>query len=263
MPDDIDDTGEAAKAPEAAQSSAGSTGELPAAESPPLSPAGEGTEAAPEPEAAPDSAVGIFPPAREKTRSARFRLRPRHKRQAVLAASVAVAAAVGAIVGALATGSGQTQTPRADTASLQRQAAMQQAINGLTRQVASLKASLEAGGESTRSEIAKISERLKREPETTGSIPASSAAVPTPPPRPPMRTAAAEPRVLPDWSIRHVRGRYVYVEGHGDNYEVGPGASLPGLGPVEDIERRDGRWVVVTPRGLIVSQRDRHYFEPY
>ena len=68
---------------------------------------------------------------------------------------------------------------------------------------------------------------------------------------------------LPDWSIRDVRDGYVYVQGHGDIYEVVPGAPLPGLGPVEDIKRRDGRWVVVTPKGLIVSQRDRRYFEPY
>ena len=268
MADDIENTGEAAKAPEAAQSSAGSHAELPAAESPPLSPAGEAAEAKPEPELVPDSALVIFPPAREKTQSTRFHLRPRHKRHAVLAASVAIAAAVGLIVGAVAVGG--PREPRPDTASLQRQAAMQQSINGLTKQVASLKASLEAGSKSARSEIAKIGERLNRAPETTGSItpPAAAAsplpaAVPTPPPRPPLRTAAAESRILPDWSIRDVRGGYVYVQGHGDIYEVVPGAPLPGLGPVEDIKRRDGRWVVVTPKGLIVSQRERRYFEPY
>jgi hypothetical protein len=260
MPDDTENTGETAKAPEAAQSSGGSNGELPAAESPPLSPAG-GEEAKPEPEVVPDSALIIVPPAREQTHSARFRLRPRHKRHAILAASVAVAAGVGVIVGALAVGG--PREPRPDTASLQRQAAMQQSIDGLTRQVASFKASLESGTKSARSEIAKISERLNRAPETTGSIPASTTPVPTPPPRPPVRTAAAEPRVLPDWSIRDVRGGFVYVQGHGDIYEVAPGAPLPGLGVVSDIKRRDGRWVVITPKGLIISQRDRRYFEPY
>ena len=261
MADDIENSGEAAKAPEAAQPSAAANGELPAAESPPLSPAGREPEAAPEPEAVPESALVIFPPGRKEAHSTRFRLRPRHKRQAVLAASVALAAAVGVIVGALATGS--ARAPRADTASLQ-QKGMQQSISDLAKQMAMLKAGVEVSTKSARSDIAKLSERLNRAPETTGSIPASPpAAVPTPAPRPPVRAAAAESRVVPDWSIRDVRDGYVYVQGHGDIYEVVPGAPLPGLGPVEDIKRRDGRWVVVTPKGLIVSQRDRRYFEPY
>jgi hypothetical protein len=37
---------------------------------------------------------------------------------------------------------------------------------------------------------------------------------------------------------------------------------LPGLGPVEQIKRQDGRWMVMTPKGMIVSQRDRRYFDP-
>jgi hypothetical protein len=40
-----------------------------------------------------------------------------------------------------------------------------------------------------------------------------------------------------------------------------PGAPLPGLGPVESIKLQDGRCVVKTPKGIIVSMRDRHYFE--
>jgi hypothetical protein len=52
------------------------------------------------------------------------------------------------------------------------------------------------------------------------------------------------------------------VEGHGDVYEVVPGAQLPGLGRVESIRRVDGRWIVETPKGLIVSAvRARPYFD--
>ena len=50
-------------------------------------------------------------------------------------------------------------------------------------------------------------------------------------------------------------------QGYGDIYEVALGAPLPGLGPVREIKRDAGRWVVVTPRGLIVSPRDRRSFE--
>ena len=36
--------------------------------------------------------------------------------------------------------------------------------------------------------------------------------------------------------------------------EVGVGAALPGGGRVEDIRRQDGRWVVVTSRGLVMMR---------
>jgi hypothetical protein len=32
---------------------------------------------------------------------------------------------------------------------------------------------------------------------------------------------------------------------------------LPGLGSVEEIKRQNGRWVVMTPKGIIASMRDR------
>jgi hypothetical protein len=67
--------------------------------------------------------------------------------------------------------------------------------------------------------------------------------------------------VLMNWSIHGSRNGYVYVQGHGDIYRAAPGAPLPDLGPVEQIKRQDGRWVVVTPKGIIVSKRDRRYFE--
>jgi hypothetical protein len=65
------------------------------------------------------------------------------------------------------------------------------------------------------------------------------------------------------WEIRDARDGYVYVQGHGDIYQVVPGAPLPGLGPVESVKRTDGRWVVTTRKGIIVSMRDRRYFESF
>ena len=62
--------------------------------------------------------------------------------------------------------------------------------------------------------------------------------------------------ILADWSIRDARDGYVTVQGHGDAYRVVPGTPLPGLGPVEQIKRQDGHWVVVTPKGIIVPRRD-------
>jgi hypothetical protein len=34
-----------------------------------------------------------------------------------------------------------------------------------------------------------------------------------------------------------------------------PGDLVPGLGRIQEIKRQDGRWVVVTSRGLVVSSR--------
>ncbi len=36
--------------------------------------------------------------------------------------------------------------------------------------------------------------------------------------------------------------------------EVGVGDALPGGGRVEDIRRHDGRWIVVTSRGLVTMR---------
>ena len=72
------------------------------------------------------------------------------------------------------------------------------------------------------------------------------------------QTSAAPP-IVAGWSVRDVRDGFVYVQGNGEIYQVVPGAPLPGLGPVESVKRRDGRWVVTTPKGVILSLRDRRY----
>jgi hypothetical protein len=197
-----------------------------------------------------------------------FILRPRHKRHALLAASVVLAAALGVIVGAAATGA--FSKPAIVAATAEENKATQQSVARLATEITSLKASLEATSKSANSQIAKIGERLNRESTgVTNSItppqtvaPASQASAPSRLP------AAGESRssrlpIVTNWSIRETRGGYLYVQGNGDVYQVVPGAPLPGLGPVEKIERHDGRWLVVTPKGIIVSMRDRRYFEQF
>ena len=253
MAEDIEKSGEAAKTPEATQTKTNINKDLPMVESPPLSPAGGEPSGTPEPKIEPIASPADDGAALPLPAAARLQIKPRHKRQAILAASVTIAACIGTILGALAT-SGMSAPP-ADT---QREA-MQQSIGKLDKEIVALKAELEAGTKSARGQIAKIndkiSERLNHAPEITGSI-APPAAVPTPTPRPDMRTM-----VVRDWRIYNVRDGVVAVQGHGEIYEIGIGAPLPGLGPVEQITRQDGRWVVKTPKGIIVSQRDRRYFE--
>jgi hypothetical protein len=74
------------------------------------------------------------------------------------------------------------------------------------------------------------------------------------------RSKTSEPSVstpvLSSWIIDDVRnGRAMVESRYGDLFEVSAGSVLPGLGRVEQIERRDGRWVVVTASGLITSPR--------
>ena len=44
------------------------------------------------------------------------------------------------------------------------------------------------------------------------------------------------------------------IEGRNGFYEVYAGDPIPGLGRVNEIRRQDGRWVVVTTKGLVVSR---------
>jgi hypothetical protein len=204
-----------------------------------------------------------------------FVLRPRHKRYALLAATVTFAAALGAIVGALASG-GSPAPPKPDTAALEESKAMQQSLAKLGKEVTTLKANLEAANKAAHSQMAKISEKLEHAsaditgsisaPQTAAPLPAAAAA-PLPTPRPHIASEEfqppSRPPVVANWTIRDQRGGYVYVENHGEIYQVVLGAPLPGLGPVESVKRQDGHWVVTTPRGLIVSMRDRRYFEEF
>ena len=213
------------------------------------------------------AADGIDEPA-AMPKPARFALRKRHKRYVRLAASVAIGAVFGAAVGAVITG-GFATVPRGSVVAQEENKAMQQSVARLAKDVTTLKAKLAAANKLTPVQTA---EHLKQaSAEITGSISAPqtvpAAVTPLPMPRPAPRIAMAETQpvrmpVVPDWTIRDSRGGYVYVqEGQGDIYQVVPGAPLPGLGPVQSIKKLAGRWVVTTPRGIIVSMRDRRYFE--
>lgn len=93
--------------------------------------------------------------------------------------------------------------------------------------------------------------------ETTGSIAptqlatAASAAAPAP--------AAAKTEVgrlptIEGWRLRTAANGGALIEGRDGLYEVYPGDPIPGVGRVDAIRRQDGRWVVVTSKGLIVAR---------
>lgn len=253
--------------------------ELPAVESPPLSPA---SEAASEPVIAANESFSpaVEPSAGEASGTAGvaagllspFSIRPRHKRYAVLAISVTFAAALGAVIGALAS-SGSPPPAKADVATIDTNKAMQHSIAQMNKEIAALKANLDQATKTAHTQIAKISDRLEHQAaDITGSIaapqtvPVEQGATAVPLPRPAQRTAAADPAsghvpVVRDWFIHDFRNGYVFVQGHGEIFQVQIGAPLPGLGPVQSVRRQDGHWMVLTPKGMIVSVRDRRYFE--
>jgi hypothetical protein len=93
--------------------------------------------------------------------------------------------------------------------------------------------------------------------EVTGTITPSAA---------PAQTAAvaaskadAKPEVgrLPvvdSWVLQDVSRGGALIEGRQGVYEVYAGDVVPGLGRIDAVRRQDGRWVVVTSRGLIVAR---------
>ena len=259
--------------------------ELPVVESPPLSPAGEAAQRAdvssgdtPVLESIGVAPVDVTVPPIAALKAAelppkiwpRFTVRPRHKRYGLLAASVTLAAALGAAIGALAS-SGSAPPAKPDVAAIEQTKAMQQSIAKLNKEIAALKTNLDQANKAAHTQIAKISEKLEQQAaEITGSVatPQTVPAVqpPLPVPRPAQRFAAEPPPrtpVVPDWTIADYRNGYIFVESRGEIFKVQIGAPLPGLGPVQSVKRQDGRWTVLTPKGIIVSMRDRRYFDAY
>lgn len=235
---------------------------LPTVYSPSISPAESETIVEDKPTAAPapDAVTNVT------SLTPRFKLSPRQKRQTLFAASVMLAASCGAVFGALIGGAAQ-QKPT-EVVHLSDSQATQQAVANLTKELAALKSNVDAAGKTMHAQFAKIGDKLAERSardtaDVTGSIAAPSIAAPLPMPKPSQHLAALENQARPvvaDWSIRTVQDGFVFVQGHGEIYQVAIGAPLPGLGPVEQVKRQDGRWIVVTPKGVI-TQRDRGYLD--
>lgn len=94
--------------------------------------------------------------------------------------------------------------------------------------------------------------------DSTGTVttPAGAAALPTPAASPtvPPKTEVARLPTVEGWVLRDVAYGGALIEGRKGLYEVYTGDPVPGLGRVDAIRKQDGRWVVVTSKGLIVSR---------
>lgn len=204
----------------------------------------------------------------------------RRRRMTAMAAVIAVAAVCGAAGGSLATlALGHAVAPpqhqETKAAVIDETAPLRDAVARVTADVSGLKADLDRTGKTRTAQISKFGERLDKmeksqddtamrvakigdaqekmqdklrtasaAPETTGSIAAT-----------PAKTDASKKLAVVDgWTLNRVSNGGAIVDGPMGLYEAYPGDPLPGLGRVDAVRYQDGRWVVVTPKGLIVRR---------
>jgi hypothetical protein len=213
------------------------------------------------------------------------------RRLAAIAAIAVLAAITGAIGGSLATsGRGHGVASEQSSAMASHTQALEATIKQLESEVATLKTGIARSAKGDAGQFAKVNDRLDKvekahaesaakltklnetldkqhvavapvaSPTTaaanvTGSIPTTSTAaaaaqVPLPAPKP----AAARLRSVEGWVLRDVANGGAVIEGRSGIYEVYTGDPVPGLGRVDAIRKQDGRWVVVTSRGLVVAR---------
>jgi hypothetical protein len=121
--------------------------------------------------------------------------------------------------------------------------------------------------------LAKLSETIEKLHVTPPATPVA-AAVPaardvTGSITPPATAAAAAPKadakaeakpevgrlpIVDSWVLQEVSRGGAWIEGRQGVYEVYAGDVVPGLGRIDAVRRQDGRWVVVTSRGLVVAR---------
>jgi hypothetical protein len=86
--------------------------------------------------------------------------------------------------------------------------------------------------------------------EATASITPPAAAAPADPPK----VEVARLPTVEGWVLRGVANGVALIEGRRGIFEVYAGDPVPGAGRVDAIRRQEGRWVVVTTKGLIVAR---------
>lgn len=215
------------------------------------------------------------------------------RRLSAMAAVVAIAACVGAISGALATaGMMRLAAPAQAPVQVADTSALDASVARIDADLVALKANVEQSSKTGVSQlnrtndrldklekaqaeplakIAKLSEtvdKLRATPpaasaqaaaaparETTGSIAPTQVATAAAAPAPAApKTEVGRLPTIEGWRLRNASNGGALIEGRDGLYEVYPGDPIPGVGRVDAIRRQDGRWVVVTSRGLIVSR---------
>ncbi len=211
------------------------------------------------------------------------------RRIGAMAAVVALATVAGALGGALATaGVGKLMAGDSTSASA-KESALEATVARIDADIAALKTSLEQTTRTGATQFSKTSDRLDKvekaqvEPAAklarlgeavdklrtaqasatsaqakdvtvTGSIPQQVAAAAAPAPAAPPKPEVARMPTVEGWVLRDVANGSALIEGRRGMYEVFAGDPVPGLGRIDAIRKQDGRWVVVTSKGLIVAR---------
>jgi hypothetical protein len=96
--------------------------------------------------------------------------------------------------------------------------------------------------------------------EVTGSVTVPPGAAPLPTPAA-QAVAAATPKsevgklpTVDGWHLADIGYGGALIQNRRGTYEVYAGDFIPGLGRIDAIRKQDGRWVVVTSKGLIVAR---------
>jgi hypothetical protein len=194
-----------------------------------------------------------------------------------------IAVLFGAAAGSAAT-AGLLYLNAAPAAAPADSAAFTAGLDRIDRELATLKASIDGSAKQANAQIAKIGDRMDRAeksqaetsaklaktaealdrlhrpmgngaPDTTGAVSGAAGertAALSDPKRP---GSSAQTAILDGWVLRDVYNGAAMIQTPRNGFvEVIPGDTLPGLGRIEGVRRQDGRWVVVTSRGLIVSR---------
>jgi hypothetical protein len=201
---------------------------------------------------------------------------PYVSRFTVLAASLALAAALGAMVGALVAYGlarpGAIPAVAAGRTALEEIQALKENVVQVRVELAALKLSIDSANRNTAAQLSRISERIDRversQAEPTAKLTkavdtlerlsrgeASSKDVTGSLASPASGLNQSKPAVVDGWVVRDVYRGTALIEGRMGVIEVDQGDVVPGLGRVDAIRKQDGRWVVVTPKGLIMPAR--------
>jgi hypothetical protein len=206
-----------------------------------------------------DAAAAHMPQPDASARSNRFPL---------LAASLAVAAGLGAMVGGLVATSVVRSAPPAVVASksgLEDVQALKEQVVQVRVDLAALKASIDAGHRNANAAFTRIGERVDRIDRTQSEPIAkltkaiegferrdATGSITSPQPIAGAGQPAKQPGSVEGWVLRDVQRGTALIEGRMGVIEVDQGDVVPGLGRIEAIRKQDGRWVVVTSKGLIL-----------
>jgi hypothetical protein len=231
--------------------------------------------------------------ASEPNRARSAMRRRRRMALAAVAAVAALCGAAGGSIATLAIGQFGAAHPAAVAVDTDSTARFRDAIARVTADVGTLRADLDRAGHARTTQIAKLGDRMDRversqdeatarltkvseaqdklqdrlqdklqekaqdrlraastaaaPADITGTIPAAAKGDLKPDPK-------KLPQIVEGWTLTRVTNGGAIVNGPDGLYEAYPGDPLPGIGRVDAVRYQDGRWVVITPRGLIIRR---------